>query len=93
MSSEVDVNLTLALRRVAEVLRAGHRPPHHQRHWTKLQVKQHVAQGAIHAEKVLLKVPSDEDDLGHAAARLLLTLELRERSRAEKEQACGRRNY
>ncbi|HUN56703.1 MAG TPA: hypothetical protein VMU41_01190 [Candidatus Binataceae bacterium] len=64
MSSEVDVNLTLALRRVAEVLRAGHRPPHHQRHWTKLQVKQHVAQGAIHAEKVLLKVPSDEDDLG-----------------------------
>jgi hypothetical protein len=78
----VNIDLHLALRAIARVLEDGERPESDPNHWTRLPVKFHLAKGLVHAEKALLGVSSPDDDLAHAAVRLLLGLELRERQRA-----------
>jgi len=77
--------LRRALAVVARILEAGEHT-HKQgasNHWLSLSPREHVRRAMIHAEKFILGilVDSDEDELAHAAVRLLLALERRERER------------
>lgn len=77
-----------ALRVIAGVLAAGEatHPPGSSNHWTQLSAREHTRLAMIHSEKFILGilVDHDEDELAHAAARLLLALEVRERERREQ---------
>jgi hypothetical protein len=54
--------------------------------WLAVQtLREQIAQALIHAEKAMLGVVSDDDELAHAAVRLLLALEQRERERIAVE--------
>jgi hypothetical protein len=78
--------LRRALAVVARVLEAGEHThkPGADNHWLSLSAREHVRRAMIHAEKFILGIlcETDEDELAHAAVRLLLALERRERDRA-----------
>jgi hypothetical protein len=80
-------DLRRALRVVASIIEAGEES-HPRDAWLQLPIKEHLAKGARHLEKVLLGVRSDENDLANAILRGLMALELRER---QKERAPGDR--
>jgi hypothetical protein len=70
-----------ALRIVARILAAGERthPPNTANHWLKVPSREHANRAITHLDKFLVGANGCEDDLGHALARLLLAVELRER--------------
>jgi hypothetical protein len=78
-----------ALRVVARVLANGeatHRVGS-ANHWTRLSPREHTRRAMVHGERFILGVLVDHDDtdeLAHAATRLLLALELREREQREQ---------
>jgi hypothetical protein len=80
-------DLRLALRVVAGIIEEGEKS-HPKDAWLELPIKSHLARSAVHIEKALLGVRSDEDDLANGILRGLMGLELRER---QKEQALGGR--
>ena len=60
-------------------------------HWRKLSSRDHLLHAAKHIEKVLLRTPSEEDDLACAYVRLLFAMQReQEESGAGKESANGR---
>ena len=73
---------------IASVLLAGEgtHPPDSSNHWLKLTAREHTRRAMIHAEKFILGVlvDSNEDELAHAACRLLLALKVRELNRIEQ---------
>jgi len=79
-------DLRLALRRIAITLNRGDRthPRGGPNHWLSLSVRDHTVKGLAHAERAMLHVASQDDELAHAATRLLLALERRERDAASK---------
>jgi hypothetical protein len=70
-----------ALRAVARVLEAGEatHPAGNSKHWLTLSIRDHCRHAMTHLERSLLDVRGKDDDLAHAATRLLLALERRER--------------
>jgi hypothetical protein len=70
-----------AFRLIAHVLAAAEHthPSGAANSWMKVPVREHVRRALAHAERALLGVASEEDELAHAATRLLLALERRER--------------
>ena len=82
-----------ALRIVAEVLERGEatHPADGENHWTRLSAREHVRRAMVHGERFILGVLVDHDDtdeLAHAATRLLLALEMRERQRREQQDGA-----
>jgi hypothetical protein len=73
--------LRKALRKVAHILEVGdaNHPVSAPNFWQKLPVREHLRRAMVHLERSLLDVRGRDDDLAHAATRLLLALELRER--------------
>jgi hypothetical protein len=71
------VQLSLALRKVAETLRVGERA-HPDGEWRSLTMQVHLHQAGDHLSKamfgILGDIVEDEDNLAHAATRLLLVI-------------------
>jgi hypothetical protein len=80
-------DLRLALRVIAGIIEAGEKS-HPRDAWLRVPIKGHLARSAVHIEKALLGVRSDEDDVANGILRGLMALELRERG---KERALGDR--
>ena len=76
------------LRLVGHMLKAGEatHPPHADNHWQRVPAREHIRRGLAHAERALLGVASDEDELTHAACRLILAIERRERDLLRLEE-------
>jgi hypothetical protein len=75
---ELDVNLDQALSTLARTLGAGRRT-HRAGAWRSKPVQKHVQHARKHLE-LLASGAGAEDHLAHATARLLMALELRERT-------------
>jgi hypothetical protein len=80
-----------ALRIVARVLDDGEvkHPPGSPTYWLAISMRQHSARALVHLDKFMVGAQTGEDHLAHAAARLLLALEQRERLR-EGDRADGK---
>jgi hypothetical protein len=74
-----------ALRIAARILDDGEakHPPGAPNYWLQVSLKEHLRRAITHLDRVLVGATSGDDDLGHALARLMLAVELRERGYAE----------
>ncbi len=74
-----DVNLDQALCVLARTLAAGRRT-HRAGAWRLKAVQKHLQHARKHLDLLAASVSAGEDHLAHAACRLLMALELRERT-------------
>jgi hypothetical protein len=81
------IELRGALKVVAQVLKDGEstHKPGRANFWLALSVREHALHAFTHLDMLMVDALPSEDHLAHAATRLPMALELRERSREARK--------